>query len=145
MKYAMERGCCLAVLEICLIGCRQPYEMRHLTCTTRPARVEARSFDSHDPFADESAGPETFTRPRAFQEPRSDTRKTNDLRFLQAMRDFSPRGTSLGDPVNPVETVSSAGQPFWKIESQPTPISIIPKSWEASATRYDVVRPQSPR
>jgi hypothetical protein len=46
--------------------------------------VERRAFEFHDPFVIEDLGPETFTRPRTFQEPRGETRKDFDLRFLQA-------------------------------------------------------------
>ncbi len=66
-------------------GCVGPYETRFLSCFQRRPDVEARSYDAHDPFPDESAGPDTYSRPRSFVEPRGDTRKTLDLRFLQAM------------------------------------------------------------
>lgn len=93
----------LAVLA--LSGCVGPEETRYLSCVPRPPEIETRAYDWHDPFPDETAGPDTITRPRAFLEPRTDTRKTFDLRFFSAMHPLAgssawahrPRGPGYGN------------------------------------------------
>ncbi|OYW24454.1 MAG: hypothetical protein B7Z55_02130 [Planctomycetales bacterium 12-60-4] len=80
-------------------GCIGPEETRYLSFYQRAPDVEARSYDYHDPFPDESAGPDTYTRPRSFSEPRSDTRKNVDLRFLQAMHPTAGRPELAGVPI----------------------------------------------
>jgi hypothetical protein len=77
------------------VGCVGPRETQLLTCAPRPPEMERRSYDYHDPFPDEAIGPETSTRPRTFQDPRSDTRKSFDLRFLQTIYP-SAAGTPVG-------------------------------------------------
>lgn len=72
-------------------GCVGPEETRYLSLYQRDPTVEARSYDYHDPFPDELAGPSTYTRPRNFLEPRDDTRKTFDLKFLLAMHPTAGR------------------------------------------------------
>lgn len=83
------------------LGCIGAPETRFLSCMPRPPEVERRSYDYHDPFADEKAGPATQSRPRAFQEPRSDTRKTFDLRFLQALHPTGGNPVVVRGPVVP--------------------------------------------
>lgn len=81
----MRRGWALTVGALFCAGCIGPQETRLLTCNMRDLNVEARSYDSHDPFADENSGPETFSRPRTFVEPRTDSRKALSMRQLAAM------------------------------------------------------------
>jgi hypothetical protein len=87
----------IGLLGLC--GCVGPWETRYLTWWQRPVAVEARSWDSHDPFPDKYAGPDTYNRPRAFMEPRSDTRKNVDLFFLQAMHPTAGQPHLAGVPV----------------------------------------------
>ncbi len=144
MGHAMERGCwMIALMWTCgmgLCGCMQTQETRFLSCIPRPPAVEARSYDLHDPFADENAGPQTFTRPRAFTEPRKNTRKANDLRFLQSAREFSPRTQAYWDPLQSNGTAGAPVQPIWRTPASTDPIASAPRMWEGSP-RYNVVSP----
>ncbi|MDP1797586.1 MAG: hypothetical protein Q8K78_08900 [Planctomycetaceae bacterium] len=100
----MSRGVAWMVTGLFLAGCIGPQETRLLTCTPRDLNVEARSYDSHDPFADESSGPDTASRPRTFVEPRSDSRKALNMRQLQAMYPHA------GGPV-----FARGPQPLWRV------------------------------
>ena len=144
MRHAMERGwwmiALLMVEGLGLTGCMQQ-ETRFLSCIPRPPGVETRSYDLHDPFPDEDVGPNTFTRPRAFEEPRSDTRKTNDLRFLQAAREFAPRTQAVWDPLDPTGTARAPIQPIWRNRADTSPIAVAPRMWDGSNPRYNVVAP----
>lgn len=139
MRLAMERGWWVIVLV--LAGCQNTQETRFLTWFPRPAAQESRSYDFHDPFPDESLGPNTFTRPRAFMQPRTEQRKTNDLRFLQAAREFAPRTQAYWDPLDPTAAASTPVQPIWRNRAASSPIAVAPRRWDGSSTRYDVVRP----
>jgi len=81
-----------------LAGCVGPEETQFLSVYERNSTVEARSYDWHDPFPDERAGPDTASRPLAFSDPRSDTRKNLDLRFLQAMHPSAGQPQYAGLP-----------------------------------------------
>ena len=94
-----------------LSGCGLP-ETRYLTCLARPAAVETQSYNLHDPFPDEDAGPNTFTRPRSFMEPRSDSRKNLDLRFLKAAYGFPQQRYAAWDPANPRNIAQYPIQPL---------------------------------
>jgi len=132
----MGRGGTVWMLVVACSGCIGPYETRYLSCIPRRPDVEARSYDWHDPFPDERIGPETASRPRAFQEPRSDTRKNFDLRFLQAMHPTA--GTQLAPgPMWPgYGNPGLAGTPFPPPSSAPGPVASSP--WP----NYNVVRSQ---
>ena len=130
------------LLWLGLGGCVGPEETRFLTCFQRPASVEARSYDAHDPFADESAGPDTYTRPRAFVDPRTDTRKNQDFRFLQAMHPAAGNPQYAGGPVpagpavpgrggRPIPTTTPVVQVPYQI--QPTATATMPATpWAAA-------------
>lgn len=75
-----------------LCGCINPYNTRLPTVATPPPPVEKRSYDIHDPFPDEQLGPETYTRPRGFDEPRAEPRKILEGRSLLGL----PPGSSTG-------------------------------------------------
>jgi hypothetical protein len=79
-----------------IAGCVGPRETQYLSWMPRRPDVEARSYDWHDPFPDERVGPDTASRPRAFIDPRTDTRKNFDQRFLQAVHPSA--GTQLAAP-----------------------------------------------
>ena len=139
MRHAMERGWLLIVLV--LTGCQNTQETRFLSCIPRPPRVEARSYDLHDPFPDENIGPNTFTRPRSFIKPRTEQRKTNDLRFLQAAREFAPSTQAVWDPLDRSGTAGAQVQPIWRNQAGSSPIAVAPRMWDGSNSRYNVVSP----
>lgn len=138
MTIAMERECLtlMLVLAASSLGCM---ETRFLSCQTRDPRVESRSYDLHDPFPDESIGPETFSRPRTFQEPRSDNRKTFDLRNLQASRGVTPPVQAYWDPAGVNSTAGVPVQPIWRQPKAAVPIATQPGLWDDTAPRYNVI------
>ena len=136
MTGAMERRWLTLILLVvgCGPGCQ---ETRFLSCRTRDPRVEARSYDLHDPFPDEEMGPKTYSRPRMFQEPRSDTRKTYDLRNLQISRGLTPPAQAYWDPLGINPAAGTPVQPIWR---QPrVPVAAQPGLWDDSLPRYNVV------
>jgi hypothetical protein len=116
----MNRWAWLAGIVTCT-GCISPRDTQFLSWYARPVNVEARAFEYHDPFPDESAGPDTATRPHAYLEPRSDTRKEFELRVLQA---YHP---AAGGP-----QYARGPQPLWRIppatalSPQYAPKSVLP-------------------
>ncbi len=80
----MERRFLLLMLVVAGsgLGCM---ETRFLTCRPRDPRVEAKTYELlHDPFPDEAMGPDTFSRPRDFQDARTDEFKDFELRNRRA-------------------------------------------------------------
>lgn len=138
MRHAMERGWLL--IGFILTGCQNAPETRFLGCIPRPPLQEARSYDLHDPFPDEHLGPNTFTRPRQFITPRTEQRKTNDLRYLQAARNLTPDAQVLWDPNAPSAIAGAPVQPIWRTGSIAPPIVVEPRLWDGGTSRYDVVR-----
>jgi hypothetical protein len=138
MSSAMERGSLTLMLILAggLAGCQ---ETRFLSCRTRDPRVESRSYDLHDPFADEEMGPETYSRPRDFQLPRSDTRKTFDLRNLQASRGINPPVQAYWDPMAPRTAAGVPVQPLWRQPPRGVPMATQPGLWDDTSPRYNVV------
>jgi hypothetical protein len=121
MGLAMER-LKLLLLLLLMTGCGTP-ETRFLTWVPRAPAVEAQSYNLHDPFPDEDAGPKTFTRPRAFLEPRSDTRKNLDLRFLKAAYGFPQQRTATWEPATPAGMARYPVQPLWRTPQSAPPIA----------------------
>ncbi len=117
----MERSTRLLLLLLLLAGCRGTQETQFLKCMPRPAQVEAQSYNIHDPFPDERAGPNTFTRPRAFIAPRTDARKDFDLRYLKAAYGFPQQRYALWNNQTGGSTQYPV-QPLW----QQTPQSAAP-------------------
>lgn len=117
-------GFVLVVAILGLGGCNTttgPCQRLFAWCQ-RDVRSEPKYYALHDPFPDETAGPDTATRPRAFEEPRSDTRRDFDLRLLLSMSGSpqSPRmssrplhGSPLVSPISPavpIQAISPAMQ-----------------------------------
>ena len=138
MTGAMERGWLMLILVVAGsgLGCQ---ETRFLSGRSRDPRVEARSYDLHDPFPDEQMGPETFSRPREFQEPRSETRKTFDLRNLQASRGVIPPMQAYWDPLGTNPAAGVSVQPIWRQPRAAVPIATRPGFWDDTAPKYNVV------
>jgi hypothetical protein len=120
----MDRRGWVVVLAFGLTGCVGPRETQYLSCVPRPPDVEARSWDWHDPFPDESAGPDTVTRPRSFVEPRSDTRKNFDLRFLQAAHPTAGRTQLAPGPAWPGYGTPLGAMPI--VPAPPGPVATYP-------------------
>lgn len=138
MTNAMERGWHILILVAAAgsLGCQ---ETRFLSCRPRDSSVESRSYDVHDPFPDEDIGPDTFTRPRTFQVPRSDTRKSFDLRNLQASQGVSAPVQAYWDPLGTNPAAAVPVQPIWRQPSRGVPIATQPGLWDDTSPKYNVV------
>lgn len=123
MDRAMERSAGLLLLF--LAGCGTP-ETRLLSWQPRPAALETQSYNLHDPFPDEEAGPKTGTRPRIFLEPRTDTRKNLDLRFIKAAYGFPQQRYAYWDPSLPPGTTPYPMQPIWRTQPNPDLVATNP-------------------
>ena len=75
MTGAMERRWLVLFLVVAGsgLGCQ---ETRFLSWRPRNPRAEVVTYElAHDPFPDETIGPKTYSRPRAFEVPRSEEYK----------------------------------------------------------------------
>jgi hypothetical protein len=120
MSRAMDRSIGLALL-LALTGCNTAV-MRLPSWHTVPSDVEARSYTYHDPFPDEVAGPQTFNRPRVFDEPRTDTFKDYAKRNIRAAYGI-PHNAVVLDTWGSTPTVQYPFQPIWQSQPVVTPIT----------------------
>ncbi|MBW3539998.1 MAG: hypothetical protein KY476_07005 [Planctomycetes bacterium] len=83
----------LALAVLCAGGCITPWNTRLPTFAPSDPAVERRLYQVHDPFPDQELGPETMTRPRAYEEERPQPRQIQEGRTF---RDLAvPAGPSL--------------------------------------------------
>lgn len=78
-------------------GCLNPATTRLPTCGLPPAPVERQSLGHFDPFPDPDRGPETFSRPPDFVQPRDPQRQAREGQLLR------------GAPAGPVAPGFSSG------------------------------------
>ena len=84
------RACLLGGLLL-TTGCLSPKTTRLPSVVPGYPQVEKRAFERHDPFPDQSAGPETHNRPLGFETQRSVPRRDMEERILQRLRPkFAP-------------------------------------------------------
>lgn len=133
MKRATERG--VIILGLMLAGGCQ--ETRLVSCVPRRPAVEAQSYDIHDPFPDDEIGPNTFSRPRTFDVPRSDTRKTFDLRNLQAAKFSATQSQAYWNPGTP--RANASVQPIWRQQGPAASVAADNSVWDDTLPRYNVV------
>jgi hypothetical protein len=118
---------------LCAGGCGLP-ETRFLSWYPRHPGEEARSYSVHDPFPDESAGPDTATRPRSFVEPRSETSRNQHLAQLEMRRQAAlSRGMATAPPGVVVPAGAVQGQPAWQQVPPPVAVQPIPTGGSAPA------------
>ena len=84
MQALMRRPLLLASILL-LGGCITPWNTRLPTLHPQHPVQEGRSYQLHDPFPDEMAGPDTMTRPREFADPRAEPRRTLEGQALLGM------------------------------------------------------------
>jgi hypothetical protein len=81
-------------LACCATGCLNPQTTRLPSLTSGDPRIadpqerdraERRDLERHDPFPSNSAGPQTFTRPRGHVEERTDIRRIREEAMLRGM------------------------------------------------------------
>ena len=63
-----------------LVGCASDPYLKTPQLVPRSAAAELRAAEFHDPFPSDDIGPKTFSRPREFQAPRTQTRQAAELR-----------------------------------------------------------------
>ena len=68
-----------------LTGCLNPATTRLPTCGLPPASVERRSLGHFDPFPNPDLGPETFSRPPDFVQPRDPERQAREGQLLRGV------------------------------------------------------------
>ena len=73
-----------------LAGCPAPQTTRLPTLEQGHPLVEKRSMERHDPFPDRELGPDTYARPREFNDQRTQTRRALEERMLQGMQGVGP-------------------------------------------------------
>jgi hypothetical protein len=66
-----------------LTGCLTPQNTRFPEPFPRNVRSEALSYRFHDPFPDDSIGPNTFSRPPSYQKQRDPARRAEENRILR--------------------------------------------------------------
>lgn len=130
MKRAMERGAIIFGVMLA-VGCQ---ETRYVSCVPRRPDVEAASYKFNDPFPDDTIGPKTFSRPRDFDVPRTDTRKTFDYYHKV------PEGPATGPQS---QAYWNRGRRGTVIATQPpgtvAPIALDDNQFDTSTPRYNVV------
>lgn len=84
----MRRIGCHFVLAgaVSVTGCLNPMTTRLPEIAPRDTRVELRSLARHDPFPDPDLGPDTFARPRGFENERPQPRRLYEERLLQGQQ-----------------------------------------------------------
>ena len=100
MHSTLRRKLLLFFLFAFLPGCINQWNTRLPQVRNAPPELEIRDFERNDPFADMELGPETFTRPRGFEQQRTLPRRMRELRDLQAARNREQQqtGGSTGVP-----------------------------------------------
>ncbi len=86
---------CLMTMSV---GCVTPFNTELPQVAPTPPPIERAKYRLHDPFADEDAGPDTFTRPPSFQEQRAEPRRTLEGRTMLGADPFL--GPTLPPPVS---------------------------------------------
>lgn len=94
----------LACPLLLLVGCWSPLNTRFPQPYVTDPRAEGMSYRFHDPFPDNSIGPETATRPPSYMDQRSLERRAAENRML--------RGYNLeGAPAGPAPPRTSYDYP----------------------------------
>ncbi|MCC7424539.1 MAG: hypothetical protein IT428_30090 [Planctomycetaceae bacterium] len=76
---------------VSVTGCLNPMTTRLPELAPRETRSELRSLARHDPFPDPDLGPDTFARPRGFENERPAPRRLYEERLMQGQQpEFAP-------------------------------------------------------
>jgi hypothetical protein len=104
MRSAFARTAVAVAASAVVTGCITPWNTRLPTLDPGIPAVERRMYEIHDPYPEQDLGPDTQTRPRYFEEPRSQPRRLLEGRML---RDLGPSGV----PTTPAVPPSAAQYP----------------------------------
>ena len=91
---------CAIVLVISLTqcGCLTPWNTRFPTCMARSDAVSRREAEIEDPFPERDMGPDVGFRPRGFDDPRAEQRRSKERAEISILRQQNgvPGGSSPG-------------------------------------------------
>ncbi|MCH8829708.1 MAG: hypothetical protein IID45_09045 [Planctomycetes bacterium] len=68
----------LVLSAVLLSGCLNPARTRLPALQTGSPQAERKALERHDPFPSNTAGPDTFVRPRGFTEQRTQSRQIRE-------------------------------------------------------------------
>ena len=131
-------GLACGLAALCLQGCTSVRVPQFFNLCQRDLKTESRLYEFHDPFPDEAAGPDTVTRPLAFDAPRSDTRRDFDLRMLLSMS----RGTdgtlesSRPFPAHPLVSPIAPAVPIQSTWQNPIAVQPLVRSGSEAIAPY---------
>lgn len=106
MRVGIAASVCLLIFGS---GCVSPFNTKTPQVVHRPAEVERREAQVHDPYPDSTFGPDTGFRPLGFTEQRSEPQRAKD-RFYTAMlrrQNGSPFAPQSMDPTTRRPQVSN--------------------------------------
>lgn len=98
-QHLLIRQCSL-ITAFFTCGCVNPFNTRFPQVVHRPAEMERREAQVHDPYPDEQLGPETGFRPLGYVEQRSEPQRAKD-KFFTAMLRTQNRPSLLPQSQNP--------------------------------------------
>ena len=113
-------------LLLVLAGCIGSRETRLPTCNIPRLTEEANSYNVHDPFPDEDAGPSMFSRPRVFMQPRTDVRKNDQQRYLRSAFGMPQQQYSSWNPAIGSGSTPFSVQPVWRTPQLSDPVAASP-------------------
>jgi hypothetical protein len=84
----LKSVCGLSVIALLLgsMGCVSPLNTRYPMVVHRPAEMERREAQVHDPYPDSKFGPDTGVRPLGYNEQRSEPQRAKDRYFTAILR-----------------------------------------------------------
>lgn len=123
------RFLCIAItLGFTLSGCVTPMNTRIPSIVHRPAEMERREAQIHDPYPDSKFGPDTGVRPLGFENQRSEPQRAKDRYFTSMLRTQGGMPQSSAPPVTPYPTYGGYQQmPGQPISGTPIPQQVPPQ------------------
>lgn len=80
MQTGLARWLLPGAVLVC--GCLNPFTTKLPSVHPRHPEAEKKSYQLHDPYPSEELGPETLSRPRGFDVPRSEQRRALESQML---------------------------------------------------------------
>jgi hypothetical protein len=93
----VRRGLFVLAGIVSIGGCLNPSSTRMPRFETGSPRAEKVGLQQHDPFPSSTAGPDTFSRPRGFNQQRTEIRRIREAELLRGMN----REQNLSSPQVP--------------------------------------------
>jgi hypothetical protein len=96
-------------------------EGRYLSLMPRPVATERKASEIHDPYPERFVAPDTFNRPRAFINPRTEERQSYDLRSIQATVGQARPGSPFAEQPIPYNRPEATAQLVYEQRQSPGP------------------------